>query len=444
MAVLAAPRHSSSLWRELQLRRWGALHRRVAAQPLFAACSRQEIRTIVRWGDEVTVDAGAVLWREDTIGFHFVVVESGELLLTSEGRDAVTLHHGDYTGEVAILSFGPQTATLTATNACRLFVVGRAPLLSLVHTPGVRAGLFGDLDERAMRERIREMRAEGHAEWLRRFPAVPEAATAVMPESLHFYVPPQSSAPPRWVPQFDHAPNGALPTVPSLSRRFRILAAAVVASAVLIATVAVAITARPPVAVVTPAAPVDLTDDFTVRGAATYPINGHFVLTAVRIARPTYAQWIAARLGHDTTAPLATDQVVAQQVSKSAFGNAKLNAVHAVASALALDPARVEVAMRQLDIGGSSVGLVYALALADLLDPADLARGRTIAATGELDGDGRVGAVRFVDEKARVAHAAGATLFLVPRGQAPHNPTMRVVEVATLADALSALRAMNG
>jgi PDZ domain-containing secreted protein len=188
-------------------------------------------------------------------------------------------------------------------------------------------------------------------------------------------------------------------------------------------------------------APVDVADDLTVSGATTYPIHGHFVLTPVSVVRPTYAQWLAAKFGNETTAPLASDQIAAWQSSRGAFSGAQRNAVSAAASVFSVDPARLEVVMRPLDLGGSSVALVYALTLADMLDPADVARGRTIAATGELDAEGRVRPVRFVAEKVRVARAAGATVFLVPPGQTPRVATsMRIIEVASLAEALAVLR----
>jgi PDZ domain-containing protein len=450
MAVTAAslpgpsvPSGFARFRRELKLRHWGALHRRLAAQPVFAACSRQEIRAIARWGDEVSVDAGAELWHEDTIGYHFVVVETGELSLSRKHRRPRTLGPGDYVGDTTILGFAPQSSTLTAKTACNVFVLGRAALLSLVHATGVRTGLFGDVDEDEVRERIRKMRAEGRAEWLRRYPAGTEPPTVTLPNSIHFYARTPLATPPRWSVRSDRVTK-PMATSPLPSRRMRVLVAAAVSVAVLISVVAVATTTRPQVALVTPGKPIDIADDLTINGAQTYPIHGHYVLTPVSIRRPTYAHWLLARFGHETTTKLAPDQAAASQASRDAYDDAKRKAVRAAAAVLSMDPAKLDVAMRPLDLGGSSASLTYALAVADMLDPADLARGRTIAATGQLDADGRVGAVRFVAEKARAARAAGATLFLVPPGLTPPGASMKVVEVATLADAIAALRAMNG
>lgn len=106
-------------------------------------------------------------------------------------------------------------------------------------------------------------------------------------------------------------------------------------------------------------------------------------------------------------------------------------------------PAETEIETAR--IAGPSGGLVFALALADVLIREDLTRGRTIAVTGTIDLEGNVGGVGAVGEKIRAAAAAGATLFIVPadevaeaRSAAP--PSMRVAGVRTLKQALRVLR----
>jgi PDZ domain-containing secreted protein/Zn-dependent protease/CBS domain-containing protein len=66
------------------------------------------------------------------------------------------------------------------------------------------------------------------------------------------------------------------------------------------------------------------------------------------------------------------------------------------------------------DIGGPSAGLTYALAVYDLIESSDLARGRAVATTGTIDLEGRVGPVGGLAQKGAAARAAGADLFLVP------------------------------
>lgn len=105
-----------------------------------------------------------------------------------------------------------------------------------------------------------------------------------------------------------------------------------------------------------------------------------------------------------------------------------------------------EVSFEDRDIGGPSAGLVYALAIADMLDPGDFARGRVVAATGTIDIEGRIGEIGGVDLKAEAARAAGASIFLVPAGQAEGLSAdgLRTLGVATLRDALKALGTGTG
>jgi PDZ domain-containing protein len=102
-----------------------------------------------------------------------------------------------------------------------------------------------------------------------------------------------------------------------------------------------------------------------------------------------------------------------------------------------------DVRFRQRHIGGPSAGLVYALALVDLLDTADIARGRTVAATGAIALDGAVGNVGQIAKKAAAARAAGAEVFLLPAGQQAedYERWLDARGVATLAEALALLRA---
>lgn len=93
------------------------------------------------------------------------------------------------------------------------------------------------------------------------------------------------------------------------------------------------------------------------------------------------------------------------------------------------------------DIGGPSAGLVYALAISDMLNQADYAHGRTIAATGTIDADGRVGAVGGVKYKGESSQRAGALIFLVPSGlvdEAAGQPLL-VLGIDSLIEALTAL-----
>jgi PDZ domain-containing protein len=98
-------------------------------------------------------------------------------------------------------------------------------------------------------------------------------------------------------------------------------------------------------------------------------------------------------------------------------------------------------------IGGPSAGLMFALGIVDKLSPAHLTDGRFIAGTGEISGEGQIGAIGGIQQKVVAAREAGATIFLAPAancseaaGAAPHG--LRLVKVSTLAGAVQALHAI--
>jgi PDZ domain-containing secreted protein/Zn-dependent protease/CBS domain-containing protein len=93
-------------------------------------------------------------------------------------------------------------------------------------------------------------------------------------------------------------------------------------------------------------------------------------------------------------------------------------------------------------IGGPSAGLAYALVVADMLEPGDLGRNRTIAATGTIDVQGAVGEIGGIREKAHGARDKLATVFVVPAPEATdvEVPGLAVHGVTTLDEALKVLR----
>ncbi|MGH2811504.1 MAG: PDZ domain-containing protein, partial [Actinomycetota bacterium] len=100
-----------------------------------------------------------------------------------------------------------------------------------------------------------------------------------------------------------------------------------------------------------------------------------------------------------------------------------------------------EIQFRDRNVGGPSAGLAYALAIADMLDPEDIARDRTIAASGTIQLDGEVGLVGGLSQKAEAAEDADADLMLVPLEEIGElqDADLPVRGVDNLADALSLL-----
>ena len=97
------------------------------------------------------------------------------------------------------------------------------------------------------------------------------------------------------------------------------------------------------------------------------------------------------------------------------------------------------------DVGGPSAGLMWALGLYDLLTPGDLTGGRSIAGTGTIDLDGKVGPIGGIQDKIVAAEDAGARIFLVPQGnlqdaRTADDGSMKLVAVSSFQDALSYLQ----
>lgn len=98
-------------------------------------------------------------------------------------------------------------------------------------------------------------------------------------------------------------------------------------------------------------------------------------------------------------------------------------------------------------VGGPSAGLMYTLAVMELLGPDDLTHGRVVAGTGTIDSAGNVGAIGGVRQKVVAAEAAGAEVMLIPASNLEEALTarrhgMELIPVATLDEALGALAAL--
>ncbi len=96
------------------------------------------------------------------------------------------------------------------------------------------------------------------------------------------------------------------------------------------------------------------------------------------------------------------------------------------------------------EIGGPSAGTMFALAIYDRLTPGSLTGGKRIAGTGEISGDGVVGAIGGVRQKMAGARADNATIFLVPTANCKEAAKgsdfgLKLVRITTLKSAISAL-----
>lgn len=97
------------------------------------------------------------------------------------------------------------------------------------------------------------------------------------------------------------------------------------------------------------------------------------------------------------------------------------------------------------EIGGPSAGLIFSLAIYDTLTPGELTGGKTIAGTGTIDEEGKVGPIGGIQQKIAAADEAGASLFLVPPDNCDEAVETRtdveLVRADTMHSALEAIKA---
>jgi SAM-dependent methyltransferase len=93
---------------------------RLKAVPLLEGCTAEELERIATLADEIEVPAAEVLTHEGEREALFYVIATGTATVTREGRKLATLGPGAFFGEIALLTHGPRTATVTANTAMKL------------------------------------------------------------------------------------------------------------------------------------------------------------------------------------------------------------------------------------------------------------------------------------------------------------------------------------
>ena len=119
------------------------------AVPLFAECSRRELREISEAVDEVVVPAGTLLTKEGARGREFIVIVDGAAEVRRRGRKVNELGAGDFLGEIALVSRAPRTATVRTTQPTHALVITAPTFRSLLRrTPSMQWKVMEALAER--------------------------------------------------------------------------------------------------------------------------------------------------------------------------------------------------------------------------------------------------------------------------------------------------------
>ncbi|MCF3120591.1 hypothetical protein IPZ68_12900 [Streptomyces arenae] len=205
----------------------------------------------------------------------------------------------------------------------------------------------------------------------------------------------------------------------------------------------------------------------TITGAPTRPTKGELRMTTIVATGPT----VDVRLGDVIDGWFRTDRAVMpkdsvypvgdneKEVEKHNLGDMKKSQDDATKAALAYlkengvdGTDKVDVKADLGDIGGPSAGLFLSLGIIDKLDGngsgGDLTGGRTIAGTGTIEADGRIGPVGGVALKTKAARRDGATVFLVPKAECSDASAelpkgLQLIPVTTLKGTVDSLRALE-
>lgn len=116
----------------MQFHRQTAIEKRLSQMRVLCLCDAKEISTIARMAENRTVAPGEILTEQGKQAREFMIIMSGEAMVERDGEQLAALGEGDFFGEMAVLSGGHRTATVTAITPMELEVISRRDFLSVL------------------------------------------------------------------------------------------------------------------------------------------------------------------------------------------------------------------------------------------------------------------------------------------------------------------------
>jgi len=121
--------------------------------PLFAGCSKSELRELALTADEIDLRYGHVLTKEGRPGREFFVIVEGTARVTRKDKTVADLGAGDWFGEIALLTDAPRTATVTATSPVDVLVITDRSFRRVVETmPSIALKVLACVGDRLARD----------------------------------------------------------------------------------------------------------------------------------------------------------------------------------------------------------------------------------------------------------------------------------------------------
>jgi CRP/FNR family cyclic AMP-dependent transcriptional regulator len=127
----------------------------ISRVPLFARCSKKELRMIANLADQIEWPEGKTLIKEGRPGSEFFILIEGTASVSQGGSKLRDLLAGDWAGEIALISDVPRTATVVATSPIRALVMTRGGFSQLMtDSPSIAAKVLAGLGERVAPETV--------------------------------------------------------------------------------------------------------------------------------------------------------------------------------------------------------------------------------------------------------------------------------------------------
>ena len=127
----------------------------ISRVPLFATCSKKELRLIANEADQVEWREGRTVIQEGRLGSEFFVLIEGTVSVSRDGKRLRDLTAGEWVGEIALVANVPRSATVVTTSPVRALVLTRGGFSRLIKdNPSIAAKVLALLGERVAPEEI--------------------------------------------------------------------------------------------------------------------------------------------------------------------------------------------------------------------------------------------------------------------------------------------------